>query len=105
MVASCGGTTPSAIEYRQEIGTGSVFGRRRYFARDWVRCAAVPIGCEIRRYSAFTSAGDLLPPGSKLTGLPSVMTERTHSVASCAPYMANMPPRLQPRRLTVRPLL
>jgi hypothetical protein len=52
-----------------------------------------------------TSGGDWLPAGSNVTGLPSVITERMHSGASWAPYMANMPPRLQPTRLTVRPLL
>jgi len=104
MVASCGGTTPSATEYRQEIGTGSSFRRRRYLARDCARCARVPIGWAISRYSALTSGGDWLPPASRLTGLPSVITERTHSVATCAPYIAYMPPRLQPTRLTLRPL-
>ena len=49
MVASCGGTTPSVSEYRHEIGTGSAFGPRRFFARRCVTCAAVPIGCAISR--------------------------------------------------------
>jgi len=64
-----------------EIGTGSTFGRRRYLACDCARCARVPIGWAINRYSALTSGADWLPPGSKLTGLPIVTTERTHSVA------------------------
>jgi hypothetical protein len=33
----------------QEIGTGSAFGRRRFFARWCVTCADVPIGCAISR--------------------------------------------------------
>ena len=49
-------------------------------------------------------AGLWLPVSSTLTGLPSVITWRTHSGAWCAPYSENTPPRLQPTRLTLRPL-
>lgn len=105
MVASCGGTTPSDSEYRHEIGSGSAFGCHSRLARWCVTCARVPIGCATRRYSALTSGADWLPARSIDTGLPSVITVRTHSGASWAPCSANMPPRLQPTRLTLRPLL
>ena len=85
--------------HRQLLPPAQVLGARLRQVRP------VPIGWAISRYSALTSGGDWLPPASRLTGLPSVITERTHSVASCAPYIANMPPRLQPTRLTLRPLL
>jgi hypothetical protein len=49
IVASCGGTTPSESEYTQEIGSGSAFRPRSFFARRCVTCAPVPMGCEIRR--------------------------------------------------------
>jgi len=104
-VASCGGTTPSPSEYRQLSGTVSVLRSRSFFARGCIACAAGPIGWAISRYIALTSGGEALPSGSTLIGLPSVTTQRTHSGAWWAPYIANTPPRLHPTRLTLRPVL
>ena len=81
MVASCGGTTPSDSEYTQVMGTGSSARSRIFLARGCMVCAFGPIGWAISRYSAFTTAGDWLPSADTLTGLPSVMTLRTHSGA------------------------
>jgi len=103
-VASCGGTTPSLSEYRQLTGTVSRLRSRSVLARGCIECAAEPIGCATSRYRAFSSDGTAVPEASTLTGLPSVTTLRTHSLAWCAPYSANTPPRLQPTRLTLRPL-
>jgi len=81
MVASCGGTTPSLKEYRQLVGTGIGLPSRRVLARGCIECAAEPIGCAIKRYSAFSSGGIALPAASTVTGLPSVTTQRTASLA------------------------
>ena len=80
-MASCGGTTPSLSEYRQLIGTPSGLPSRIVLARGCIECAAEPIGCATSRYSAFSSGGTALPEASVDSGLPSVMTLRTHSLA------------------------
>ncbi|MBK1615563.1 hypothetical protein CKO44_19045 [Rubrivivax gelatinosus] len=85
VVASCGGTTPSPSEYRQDSGTCSGARSRSFLARGCIVCAVGPAGCAISRYMALTSGGEALPSGSTLIGLPSVITERTHSGAWCAP--------------------
>jgi len=85
IVASCGGTTPSLSEYRQDTGTASGARSRSFFARGCIVCAIGPCGWAISRYIALTSGGEALPSGSTLTGLPSVRTWRTHSGAWCAP--------------------
>ena len=106
MVASWGGTTPSDSEYRQLVGIAKRRRSRMALARGCIMWADAPRRWDTRRYSALTAVGDWLPEwASTLTGLPSVMTERTHSSVLWALYIEKTPPRLQPTRLTLRPVM
>ena len=105
IVASCGGTTPSVRGIQAAGGNIRAATLAHGFRAGCMTCAEAPSRCETKRYNAFTALGDWLPvDASMLTGLPSVITLRTHSSALCALYRKT-PPKLHPTRLTLRPVM